>query len=335
MVIVSVVVPILNEEVYIENFLASLEQQDYAKENMEVLLIDGKSNDKTLEIIENYLPKTTFTIRVFENEKKIQATAMNIGIKESVGKYIIRLDVHAMYEKNYISECVKLLDSSDAQNVGFYIETKGRGKTGKKIAKVLSSRFGVGGSTFRVESDVEKEVDTVPFGAFRKSVFAEIGGFNEYLACNEDNDINYRIRKNGGKILISNSSSSTYFCRDTIGKLFKMGIRNGKWNVYSLYYSAGSMSIKYFIPAVFTLGLITLPILSLFSKFFLALLALELILYFLAASYFSYKLKDNMTEFIQLLAIFFVFHFSYGLGSVLGIFGYIKRIIAKTPKFKD
>ena len=326
MVIASIVVPILNEEKYITEFLYSLEKQDYPKEKMEIFLIDGNSNDKTVEKINNYLTTTNLNIKLLTNSKKIQASAMNIGIKKSNGKYIIRLDCHAIYEKNYISECVKLLGGTDAKNVGFYIETKGRGKTGKIIAKVLSSKFGVGASKFRTTTTKDEvETDTVPFGAFKKEIFDEIGLFNENLVCNEDNDINYRITNAGYKILISSKSKSTYFCRDTIKALTKMAIRNGKWNVYSLYYSKGNMSIKYFIPAIFTLGFITLPLLNILNNIFIYLFFLEIAMYILAATYFSLKLKENFKEFIFLISTFFIFHFTYGLGSVVGIYNYFKK----------
>lgn len=331
--IVSVIVPILNEEKYISSFLESLEQQDYAAENMEIFLVDGQSTDRTRSLIEDFQASSILNITLIDNPDKIQSSAMNLGIKHSVGKYIIRLDAHTIYESNYIRSCVELLDTRDVANVGFYLVTRGKGKVGGSIAKALSSPFGVGSSQFRISRE-EIDTDTVPFGAFRRDIFQEVGLFNEYLACNEDNDINSRIRSKGYKILLSNKSFASYFCRDTLTSLGKMAIRNGKWNVYSLYYSHQSMSIKYFIPFFFVAALVGSALLSTVFPFMGMMFALVLLSYMSVNSYFSSKLADNGAEFFRLLMIFFTFHFCYGVGSMIGIVGYIEKVIRKQPKFK-
>ena len=131
------------------------------------------------------------------------------------GKYIIRLDAHADYNKDYISKCVFWLDRTNADNVGGVAETKSKGFIGNSIALMLSSKFGVGNSQFRTNG-VSGYVDTVPFGAFRKEVFDKYGLYDERLTRNQDNEMNFSIRNNGGKIYMSDEIRFSYYCRDSI-----------------------------------------------------------------------------------------------------------------------
>ena len=142
-IIVSVVMPIYNEEAYIKKCMDSLLLQDYPINKMEWILVDGCSKDRTVEILENYKQKYPLLIKILNNPNKIVPYAMNIGIAASQGKYIVRLDAHAEYATDYISKCVYYLETTDAENVGGVAETKANGFWGKAIAKMLSSKFGV------------------------------------------------------------------------------------------------------------------------------------------------------------------------------------------------
>lgn len=317
----SIVVPILNEEKYISDFLKSIELQDFSKEKFEVLLIDGESTDKTIELIEKFKKNSRLNITIYNNPRKIQACAMNIGIKKCISQFIIRLDAHAYYPPNYLSSCLKLLMETGADNVGFCIKTCGRGFVGEIIAKVQSSKFGVGDSDFRINKIVQ-ETDTVPFGAFRKDVFERIGLFNENLVCNEDNDINERIKESKGKIILSNLTTPIYYCRDNYKDFIRMARRNGKWNIITCYYSKKSMKLRHFIPFFFSSSILSLILLGFIHDFFFFILFVELLLYFLVDSIVSIKLSKNVKEFINLFCAFFIFHFSYGFGSILGCVDY-------------
>ncbi len=214
-VIVSVVMPIYNEEKYIKGCVESLLTQDYPQNQMEWIFVDGGSTDRTKELLAEYQEQYADLIRVFDNPRKTVPFAMNIGIAQSKGKYIVRLDAHAEYDKDYVSKCVYYLDTTDADNVGGVAETKSRGEIGQSIALMLSSKFGVGNSQFRTNGE-SGYVDTVPFGAFRREVFTKYGGYDERLTRNQDNEMNFRIRKNGGKIYLSRDIRLAYYCRDSI-----------------------------------------------------------------------------------------------------------------------
>lgn len=145
----------------------------------------------------------------------------------------------------------------DADNVGGVAETKANGFVGNCIAKMLSSRFGVGNSEFRTNGK-SGYVDTVPFGAFRREVFSKYGGYDERLVRNQDNEMNYRIRKNGGKIYLADDIHLSYYCRDSIKGISDMAKKNGMWNVITMKLCPGAMGIRHFVPLVFVLSIIGL-----------------------------------------------------------------------------
>lgn len=317
-VIVSVVMPVYNEEKYIEKCVDSLLLQDYPIKKMEWIFVDGCSKDRTVELLENYREKYPSLIRIFSNPDKIVPYAMNIGIAASCGKYIVRLDAHADYAVDYISKCVYYLENTDAENVGGVAETKANGFMGNAIAKMLSSKFGVGNSQFRTNGE-SGYVDTVPFGAFKREVFSKYGGYDERLVRNQDNEMNFRIRKNGGKIYLSNDIRLSYYCRDSVKGISDMAKKNGMWNIITMKLCPGSMGLRHFIPFTFVLSILGLSILGLLHPVFRMLLGLEMALYLLLDVFFSAKQATGIKEFFVLLGLFPIFHVAYGFGSMIGI----------------
>lgn len=318
-VIVSVVMPVYNEEKFIEKCVDSLLMQDYPIDNMEWIFVDGCSFDKTVELLENYRNKYPSLIKVLSNPHKIVPYAMNIGIEASQGKYIVRLDAHADYAVDYISKCVYYLESTGAENVGGVAETKSQGFIGNAIAKMLSSKFGVGNSQFRTNGE-SGYVDTVPFGAFRREVFSKYGGYDERLVRNQDNEMNFRIRKNGGKIYLANDIRLSYYCRDSIKGIASMAKKNGMWNIITMNLCPGSMGLRHFIPFLFVISVAFLGILCAFNTLFRWLFGAELMLYFALDIFFSAKQASRIKEFFVLIILFPIFHVAYGFGSIIGIF---------------
>lgn len=315
---ISIVMPIYNEERYIENCVESLLLQDYPIEKMEWIFVDGMSNDNTRDLLQKYIKKYPNLIKVLDNPNKTVPFAMNIGIKEASGEYIIRLDAHADYSNDYFSKCVYYLEATNADNVGGVAETKSKGFVGKAIAKMLSSRFGVGNSEFRTNGE-SGYVDTVPFGAFRREVFEKWGGYDERLTRNQDNEMNYRIRKNGGKIYLASDIKLSYYCRDSIKGISDMALKNGMWNVITMKLCPGAMGIRHFIPLAFLLSIIFLPLLSLVFKPFVYLFGAEMFLYCILDCLFSANVSGSAKEFFLLLALFPIFHVTYGAGSMRGL----------------
>ena len=321
---ISVVMPVYNEEKYIENCIESLLLQNYPQNLMEWIFVDGMSTDKTRELIEKYITEYPQLIKLLSNPNKTVPYAMNIGIREAKGQFIIRLDAHADYSTDYISKCVYYLETTDADNVGGVAETKSKGFVGNAIAKMLSSRFGVGNSEFRTNGE-SGYVDTVPFGAFRREVFEKLGGYDERLTRNQDNEMNYRIRKNGGKIFLSSDIKLSYYCRDSIKGISDMAMKNGMWNVITMKLCPGSMGIRHFIPLMFLLSLICLPIISVFWNPIILLLTVEVVLYLILDCIFSAQKADKIKEFLLLIILFPIFHITYGAGSLKGLLKLFSR----------
>lgn len=317
-IIVSVIMPIYNETKYIDKCVQSLLRQDYALESMEWIFVDGNSTDDTVKRLQKYREQHPDLIVIKNNPHKIVPYAMNIGIAASKGKYIVRLDAHADYKEDYISKCVQYLDTIDADNVGGVAETKASGFTGNCIAKMLSSRFGVGNSEFRTNGK-SGYVDTVPFGAFRREVFLKYGGYDERLVRNQDNEMNYRIRKNGGKIYLADDIHLSYYCRDSIKGISDMAKKNGMWNVITMKLCPGAMSVRHFIPLLFVISVLGFATLGFLFRPCWWFLGIELFLYIALDILFSLKLGNSIKEFFMEFVLFPIFHVSYGIGSLKGI----------------
>lgn len=319
----SVICPIYNEEKYIAQFLDSLLKQDYPKDDLEILLVDGMSKDRTREIVTGYTAKYPF-IRFIDNPDNIVPYAMNRGIEAAKGDVIMRLDAHASYQPDYFSVLVKGLRRLNADNVGTVCKTDVLNKTPKTLAirEVLGNKFGVGNSTFRTGIDREQEVETVPFGCWRKEVFEKYGKYDVRLVRNQDIELNKRIIRGGGKIYILPDTYCTYLARETWHALAKNNYGNGKWNILTVYYTKtlSSLSLRHFIPLLFLLSLIVPLFLALIWWPFALVSAASLLAYTGLLSVVSLKLAiQKNLNFFYLLFTFFVLHLSYGWGSLVGI----------------
>ncbi len=324
---VSLIVPIYNEGKYIEQFLNSLRMQSYPVEKMQIILVEGRSQDQTLTIIQNFINNNEdLDILLLDNEKRYQVYALNLGIKHASGDIIIRLDAHSRFPENYIELCIKTLFETGADNVGGLANTKGTTNFSKTVAKLLSSKFGVGNSEFRIHAK-SGYVDTVPFGTYRKELFDQIGLFDERLIRNEDNEFNARILKNGGTIYLNSEIQFDYYCRDTFRGLVESGYMNGQWNIITLYLTKGSMRVRHFVPFLFFLYIIiglaiSIPFPDVLNYWFV-ILALYIFLDFIV----SIKISKTIKEFVHLFFLFPSFHITYGFGSFIGLF---KIIFGKT-----
>ena len=257
---ISVILPVRNEERYIAACVDSIFSQDYPAEKMEVIFVDGRSEDRTVEML-HAMQKNHPQIVVLDNPNRTVPYAMNIGIAHSSAPVIVRLDAHAEYPADYIRLSVETLLTQDCDNAGGVFETHGRGFMGEAIAEMLKTPLGVGNATYRLTTE-DGYVDTVPFGCFKRELFERIGGFDERMTRNQDNELNFRIRKNGGKIYLNHNIRVQYYCRDTMRGIMKMGYMNGKWNVITMTLVPGSMGVRHFVPLAFVLSTILLVLLT-------------------------------------------------------------------------
>lgn len=317
----SVICPIYNEEKYIARCIESIMAQDYPKNDLEVLFVDGMSTDRTREIIAEYLPQCPY-LRVLDNPQRIVPPAMNIGIREAKGDIIIRLDAHAIFPKNYFSELVKKLIALGAENVGGVCRTLPVNDTVvcRSIANVLSSNFGMGNSYFRVGAKEVMEVDTVPFGCFHRELFNRIGYFDEELIRNQDDEFNGRIIKNGGKIYLLPHLVIDYYARDTINKVYKMFYQYGLFKPLVNKKLGSPATLRQFFPLLFVLGLLLGPFTFFISKWFVLVYLAVILLYFGLATYYSFIDSHSLKQVFIQNWIYFVVHFGYGWGYLVGLY---------------
>lgn len=319
----SVIIPCRNEEKYIKKCLDSLLGQDYPKDEMEVLVVDGMSEDKTREIIKEYCQKYSF-IKLLENPNKFTPFGLNVGIKEAKGKIIARMDAHAAYEKEYLSKCVKYLKERGVDNVGGVIKTlPGRDTIiAKAIAFCLSHPFGAGNSYFRIGSKEPQLVDTVFGGCYKKEVFEKIGYFNEKMIRSQDLEFNLRLRESGGKILLVPDIVSYYYAQPTLLGFLRHNLLDGTWITYPLKFGVQAFSWRHLIPlglVVILAGSFLLGFISTFFRFLFFFFAFFYILINLYASFRVAKRQKDLGYFFIMPFVFAVRHFAYAIGSLLGL----------------
>ena len=328
---ISIICPIYNEEAHIARCIDSVLQQDL-KGPYELLLVDGKSTDQTVSIIQSYLKSHPF-IHLLENPKRTAPCAMNIGIAQAQGEIIIRIDAHSEYPYDYCSRLVEALQTlPNAENVGgVAVGTNAENtNTAVAISSVLSHPLGVGNSQFRIGAKEIKEVDTVPFGCFRKSIFEKVGLYNEKLTRNQDIELNERIRKSGGKIYLLPNLQIKYKARSTYSALAKNNFDNGLWNILTLYYTRNfsALSLRHFIPLLFVLSLIVPALLMFVNPLFGILSAFSLFVYLVLIIGASVKLNiEKRCGVLHLVFAFFTLHFSYGRGGLVGLFKVLEKIV--------
>jgi len=319
---ISIIIPSLNEERYLNRCLDSVFEQSYPIDCMEVFVVDGQSTDSTRDIVLNYMEDHP-NLHLVDNPQRYQSVAFNIGVEKSAGDVIIRLDAHTDYHSEYIARCVAHLKTGGYGNVGgrWLIKPGSDTTMGKAIALMNSSAFVIGGADFRVGTE-KKLVDTVPFGAFPREVLAHIGGMDEDLIRGEDNEYNGRIRSAGFKILFDPEIISYYVSRPDLSSFLSQMYNNGKSIGILLRQSPFSVSLRHLVPLMFFLFLFTGSILSFF--FYPARLILFPVLgiYFFANIYFSLKSARQamLKAFPHMVAATFLTHLMYGVGTVVGIF---------------
>jgi glycosyltransferase involved in cell wall biosynthesis len=327
---ITVICPVYNEEKYIDDCIQSIIRQDYPKDRLEVFFVDGNSSDRTREIVTDYQKQYAF-IHLLDNPEKTTPYAMNIGIKHAKGEYIIRLDGHSAYPDDYFSKLIRYSIDLQADNVGGVIVTKPAKNTSicKAIAIACSHPFGVGNSMFRIGAKKCMQTDTVPFGCYKRTVFSQIGLYDEELTRNQDDELNARLINHGGKIFLIPNIVILYIVRDTFGKMSKMYFQYGLFKPLVNKKLEKPATWRQFFPTLFVCGLVAGAILSCFFNriwwLYLFVLALYLITSF-TIGFCKIKSYEDLGLLWDLPVAFWIIHISYGLGYLVGLY----KVITKT-----
>lgn len=252
---VSVIVPCYNEAATIEGLLDALREQTFPADRMEVLIVDGMSDDGTREQVRAYARKHREPeVRLVDNPDRIIPAALNRGIEAGKGDVIVRLDAHSKPEPDYIGRSMAVLERTQAANVGglWQIEPGEAGWQARSIAAAAAHALGAGDARYRISGEAGP-VDTVPFGAFRREWLERVGPFNESLLSNEDYEYNVRLRQAGGKVWFDPEIRSTYYARPTFTELARQYARYGYWKARMLLDHPGTLRWRQALPPLFVL----------------------------------------------------------------------------------
>lgn len=317
---VSIVIPMRNEERFVTRCLDSILAQLGNRDDVEVLCVDGASEDGTARIVAEYAARDP-RVRLLSNPQRIVPVAMNLALAAARGRFIMRLDCHAEYDADYVAASVEVLERTGADIVGGYLTTLPGQDTpvGRAIAAATSSRFGVGGSAFRTGGG-EQEVDAFPFGTFRRTVFERVGVYDERLVRNQDIELTSRARAAGCKVMLSPSIRLTYFTRSTFAGLRQQSFNNGLWNPYTVWLTGGGLRPRHFVPLAFVLSLVGLALLGFLWWGFWILLVADAALYGTVATLMARRAAPSANAApLLILRAFVELHIWYGLGSFWGL----------------
>ena len=323
---VSVIMPVRNEAAFIENSLTALLRQTYPADRMEIIIADGMSVDDTREIIKRIKGDSKIPIFTVDNPKMIAPAGLNCALRKAAGEIIVRVDGHCEVEPHYVANCVAHLRAGEAEGVGGPIETVGDTARAKAIATAMSSAFGVGGSAFRTIDDRQMYVDSVAFPGYTREILEKAGEFNEELVRNQDDEYNYRIRKLGGRILLSPDIRSRYYSRSTFKSLWRQYYQYGYWKVRVLQMHPRQMSLRQFVPFAFVCAIILLTAAAIFS--YAGQWALLTLIFSYALVNFAASIrtaKGQITLISLLMLSFAILHLSYGAGFMVGLAVFRRR----------
>ena len=333
--LVSVIVPCRNEQQFIGPCLDSILQGSYPHDRIEVLVVDGMSEDNTRKIVEGFSSQYPF-IKLLENPKRITPVGLNIGVRQASGEILVRMDAHTSYAPDYVFKSVKYLEEFKADNVGGHLETVPRddGVIGRAIAIVLSHPFGVGNSRFRTGAEGPIWVDTVFGGCWRREVFERIGLFDERLAKGQDREFNHRLRQAGGRILMVPEIACQYVARSNLKEFLEWIFLCGSVPFYiSKVARTNIFSMRNLIPPLFVLVSLGSLLLSIVSQVFLWLFLTIVVLYLVPSIYFSVQVarKERDIRFLATMPLAFLLtHLVYGIGSWVGILRRVPREVEPT-----
>ena len=324
--LVSVIMPVRNEAAYIARSLGAILDQDYPADRLEILVVDGMSDDGTREYV---LARQSDhpCLRLLDNPRGIVPPGLNIGIRQAHGDIIVRVDGHCEVAPDYVRRCVAHLLAGEAEAVGGPIETIGESDEAQAIALAMSSWFGVGGSAFRTVKDRAMLVETVAFPAYTRQTLERLGPFDEELVRNQDDEYNYRLLKSGGRVLLAPDVRARYYSRSSLRSLWRQYYQYGYWKVRVMQKHPRQMRARQFAPPAFVAALLGSAALGVLFRPFRLLLGIVVALYLIANLMASMSVgRAHGMEYAPRLAIIHpILHLSYGLGFLAGLWRFVVR----------
>jgi len=316
---VSVLIPCRNEVQYIKSCIHNVCSFNEPDGGFEVIVIDGLSTDGTREIL-SHLESQFSDLVVIDNSGKTVPCAMNLGIRYAKGEYIVRADVRCIHPSSYLCDLIELSERTGADNVGgVLVPELGNTYTQNAIGLAYKSRIAMGGA-LRDRGDFVGETDTVYGGCFKRKRLLEVGMYDEEMVRNQDDELSFRLREMGGKIIQDGRIKIQYFPRSSFWHLFKQFMQYGYWKVTVIKKHPQQSSLRHFLPAVLVLSFVTLGLLILFTVYGLYGFLIFLGSYFLAIGLCSFQstYERSLRLLPGLIVAIFLIHFSFGIGFIIG-----------------
>ncbi|MDP2363321.1 MAG: glycosyltransferase family 2 protein [Ignavibacteria bacterium] len=314
--LISVICPTYNEESYIESILSFFVNSK--PENKELLIIDGGSSDRTKEIVQGWILKNN-NIKLFINLNKIVPYALNLGIKESKGDFLIRIDAHTKYSDDYFIKILEVFERTGADIVGGPTRVAFETDFQKAVAVAITNPLGVGDSKVH-NLEYNGYSDHVTFGAWKREIFDEVGLFDEELVRNQDDEFHYRAKSKGKNIYLSSAIKLWYYPRKEFPSLFKQYFQYGYYKPLVLTKVRSEIKLRHLIPSFFTFYILSVPI-----AFFYLVWIFPAIIYLLAISFAILKSDLNSYQKLISFLVYPAIHLGYGFGFILGM----KKILKK------
>jgi len=317
---VSVVIPCYNEERFIGKALEQLAHQ-FELDRYEIIVVDGLSDDNSRAVIDDFRRRRPeVSVSLVENPARNIPTALNLGIAAAKGAVIARMDAHAAPSDGYIRRCVEVLETGKAGVVGMpCIVRAGADSTmARGIAAAVSHPFGIGDAKYRLGASgpTQEAVDTVAFACFKKSLWQELGGYNESLHTNEDYDFNYRVRRSGRQVILDRVGHCDYFARTTLKGLVSQYVRYGGWKAEMIKLHPSSTKLRHLVAPLFFASILLLGLAGLFWRLAWWLLLAEIVTYLICATtagwQASKRSRGGLRMVILMPLIFASIHLSWG-----------------------
>ena len=329
----SVIIPCRNEVNYIEECIEAIFSNQLPNHfELKVIVVDGCSDDGTLELIQKLTSKYE-NLFLCENTLKLTPFAFNLGIHFSKADFYQIIGARHIVSTNYLLKSIEILQKdSSVWCVGGRLINEYTNDSSRIISKAMDTSFGMGLGNFRI---LEKSdfTDTVTSPMYPSWVFDKIGYFDEELIRNQDDDFNFRVTKAGGKIWFEHDISLRYYVRGNYKGLYKQFFQYGYWKVFVNKKHGEVTTLRQLVPPLFVLYLLILPFILMFSLILGSIFSIGLILYIFLAAIVAYKKSLVVKEFFGIFKTFPILHYSYGLGYLQGIIHFI--LLRKKPSNKQ
>ncbi len=316
-VTITAVIAAYNEEAQIGRCLTGLLAQQNVAGEIEIIVVDGMSTDRTVDVVRGF-PEYGTKIRLMTNPHRLQVYAWNAALREARGEYFAMILAHADYAPTYFASCLDVMRRTGAAAVGGVQHPYGVGIVGRAIAFCMASSFGIGNARFRYTQD-EEESDTV-FSIFtRCEMLRSLGGYDEHVPFDEDSDLNYRMRRYGAKLVVSPYIRVRYYVRESLKGLWKQMYRYGYWRRYTQLKHPHEVPLRVYAPAALLLALVFSAALALTPLRMIAAIVPGLYAAFLLAAAFKAATVAGIAA-IGVPVTLVTMHAAYGSGFWVALF---------------